>query len=124
MSGRPAGAIDGEEPQASGRDVVEFAVAMGEEFVALLGSGVEAYGVVHAVVHAEGHLLVAAIDAATAGIDQMLHRMVPAGLKDVVKTKDVALNVGIGVLDAVAYTRLGGEIDHDVEMVFVKKAIN
>lgn len=35
---------------------------MGHQLVALLGGGVEAYGVVHLVVCRIGHLLVAAID--------------------------------------------------------------
>jgi len=38
------------------------------QLVALLGGGVEAHGVVHIVVGAEGHFLVAAIDAAATGI--------------------------------------------------------
>lgn len=60
--GTAGGAIDGEEAQAGRGDVVELRVGMGHQLVALLGGGVEAYGVVHLVVCRIGHLLVAAID--------------------------------------------------------------
>ena len=139
------GAIDGEEAQAGGRDVVEFAVAMGEKFVALLRRGVEADGVVHPVFYAEGDLLVAAIDAGAAGIDQVLDALVgipgragndgvgragndvigmPAGFEDVVEADHIALDVGVGVLDAVAYAGLGGEVDDDVEVVLGKDFVD
>ena len=55
-------AIDGEEAEAGRGDVVELAIGMGHQLVALLGGGVEAHGVVHLVVCRIGHLLVAAID--------------------------------------------------------------
>ena len=74
--GTASGAIDGEEAQAGGGDVVELAIAVGEEFVALLGGGIEGDGVVHTVVHAEGDFLVAAIDAGAAGIDQVLNALI------------------------------------------------
>lgn len=50
------------ETQAGRGDVVEFAISMGHQLVALLRGGVEAHGVVHLVVCRIRHLLVAAID--------------------------------------------------------------
>ena len=55
-------AIDGEEAEAGRGDVVELRVGMGHKLVALLGGGVEAYGVVHLVVCRIRHFLVATID--------------------------------------------------------------
>lgn len=60
--GTAGGAIDGKEAQASRGDVVELAIGMGHQLVALLRGGVEAHGVIHLVVCRIGHLLVAAID--------------------------------------------------------------
>ena len=60
--GTAGGAIDGKEAKAGRGDVVELAIGMGHQLVALLRGGVEAYGVVHLVVCRIGHLLVAAID--------------------------------------------------------------
>ena len=55
-------AINCKEAQAGRGDVVELRVGMGHQLVALLGGGVEAYGVVYLVVCRIGHLLVATID--------------------------------------------------------------
>ena len=60
--GTACGAIDGEETEAGRGDVVELAISMGHQLVALLRGGVEAYGVVYLVVCRIRHLLVAAID--------------------------------------------------------------
>ena len=57
-------AIDGEETQARRGDVIQLAVAVGHELVALLRCGIETHGVVHTVVGAEGDLLVTAVDRA------------------------------------------------------------
>ena len=67
--GTAGGAIDGEEAQTCGGDIVEFAVAMRHQLVTFLGGGVEGHWVVHAVVGRERYFFVAAIDAGTAGID-------------------------------------------------------
>lgn len=109
---RTAGrAIDGEEAEAGRGDVVELAIGMGHQLVALLRGGVEAYGVVHLVVCRIRHLLVAAIYGRGRGIDQMFHFVVTARLEDVVEPYEVALDVGVGIGDAVAHACLGGEVD-------------
>ena len=48
----------------------------------------------------------------------MLHLVVAAGLKDVVEPDEVALDVGVGVGDAVAHACLGGQVDHYCYLVF------
>jgi hypothetical protein len=109
--GTAGGAIDGKEAEAGRGDVVEFRVGMGHQLIALLRGGVEAHGVVHLVVCRIRHLLVAAIDGRGRGIDQMLHLVVATGLEDVVESDEVALDIGVGVGDAVAHACLGGEVD-------------
>ena len=111
-------AIDGEESEAGRGDVVELAIGMGHQLVALLGGGVEAHGVVYLVVCRIGHFLVAAIDGRGRGIDQMFHFVVAACLEDVVESYEVALDVGVGVGDAVAHACLGGQVDHYCYLVF------
>ena len=117
--GPAAGAVDGEEPQARGRYVVELAVGVGQQLVALLGGGVEADGVVHLVVGGVRHLPVGAVDAGRRGVDQMLNAgassvvAVAAGLQDVVESDQVALYVRVGIGDAVPDPGLGGQVDHD-----------
>ena len=116
--GTAGGAIDGEEAQAGRGDVVELRVGMGHQLVALLRGGVEAHGVVYLVVCRIGHFLVAAIDGRGRGVDQMFHLMVTARLENVVESDEVALDVGVGIGDAVAHACLGGEVDHYCYLVF------
>ena len=115
--GAASGAIDGEEAEASGGDIIEFAIGMGHEFVALLRGSIKGDGVVYFIVGAIGHFLIAAIDATGGGIDEVLHFVVAASLEDVVEADDVALDIGIGVGDAIADTGLGGEVDDYGDLV-------
>ena len=48
----------------------------------------------------------------------MLHLVVAAGLEDVVEPYEVALDIGVGIGDAVAHACLGGEVDHYCYLVF------
>ena len=132
------GSVDGEETKACGRDIVEFGIAVGEEFVALLGGRIQANRIIHPVVRAERDFLVASVDTAGAGIDQVLDTLisgipgragndvirVPAGLQDVVEPDHVALDVRIRVLDAIADTRLSSKVHDDIEVVFLEEAVD
>ena len=120
----PGRTVDGEEAQARGRDIVKLGIAMGEELVTLLGRRIQAHRIIHPVVGAERDFLVAAVDAAGAGVDQVLDGMMPASLQDVVEPDHVALDVRIRVLDAIADTRLSGEVHYDVEMLFLKETVD
>ena len=54
----------------------------------------------------------------------MCHRMVAAGFENVEKAHQIALYVGLGMVDAVAHPGLGGEIDDDARRIFVKYAVH
>lgn len=119
--GATGGAVDGEETEAGGGDVVEFGVGVGEELVALFGGGVKGDGVIDFVVSAEWDFFVAAVDGATGGVDEVFGSVVAAGFEDVVEADEVRFDVCVGVVDAVANAGLSGEVDDDVKMVFCKK---
>lgn len=118
------GAVDREEAQAGRGDGVELGVGGGHEFVGLLGGGVERHRRVDAVLLGERHLLVAAVDRAGAGVDQVLHRVVAAALEDIKEADEITLEVGARVLDGVADTGLGGEVHHDVEAVLGEQTLD
>lgn len=118
------GAVHGEEAQAGGRDGVELGVGGGHQLVGLLGGGVERHRRVDAVLLGERHLLVAAVDRAGAGVDEVPDRVVAAGLEDVEEADEVALEVGAWVLDGVADARLGGEVHNDVEAVLGEQPLD
>ena len=113
ISGRPAGpyTVKNRKPVLGRGDVVELRVGMGHQLVALLRGGVEAHGIVYLVVCRVWHFFVAAIDGRGRGIDQMFHLMVAARFEDVVKSDEVALDVSVGIGDAVAHACLGGQVD-------------
>ncbi len=116
--------IDGEEAEARRRDIVKLGIAMCKELVALLGRRIQAHRIIHPVVRAERDFLVAAVNAAGTGIDQMLHRMMPASLQDVVEPDHVALDVRIRVLDAITDARLSCKVHDDIEVVFLEEAVD
>ena len=91
---------------------------MGHQLIALLGSSVEADGIVYLVIGRIGYLLVAAIDRGAAGIDQVLHFVMAASLQNVVETYQVTLDVAIRIGNAVTDTSLGSEVHHHVYLVF------
>ena len=87
--------VDGEEAEARGRDIVKLGIAVGKELVALLGGRIQANRIIDSVVRTERDFLVAAVHATGACIDQVLHRMMSAGLQDVVEPDHVALDIGL-----------------------------
>lgn len=120
---RPSGrAVDGEETEACGGNVVEFGIAVGQEFVRFLGSRIEGDGMVHFVVGAEGDFCISAIHGGGGGIHQVLHAFgaavigVAAGFQNVVKTDEIGFDVYVGVGDGVTYTGLGSQVHYDVRM--------
>ena len=116
--------IDSEEAKPRGGDIVELGVAVGKELIALLGSGIKGDRIVNTVVGGERYLLVASIDAAGRGIDEVLNRIVTTSLKDIVEAKDVALDISIRVLDAITDTSLGCKVDNNVEVILSKEAVD
>ena len=122
--GAAGGAVDGEETEAGGGDVVKFGVGVGEEFVALFGGGVEGDGVIDFVVGAEGDFGVAAVDGAAGGVDEVFGGVVAAGFEDIVEANEVGFDVGVWVVDTVANAGLGGEVDDDVGLVLGKQLVD
>jgi hypothetical protein len=116
------GPVDGEEAEARGGQLVEVAVGVGHQLVALLGGGVERHGVVHIVAGREGHLLIQSVDAARAGVHQVRDVVVAAAFQDIAEPNDVALHVGAGVLDAVTHARLRRQV-RDVGKLVVAKEV-
>jgi hypothetical protein len=69
---------------------------------------------VDVVVLGERHLLVAAVDAGTRRIEQVLDAVVATALEHIHEADQVAVGVGERVLQRVAHACLGGEVDHRV----------
>ncbi len=109
--------IDGKEPQTRSRQAVKMAVGVGHQFVGLFAGGVQALGMIDVLMNRERHGGVGAIDARTAGIDEVVDTVATATFEDVGETDDVAIDVGERVLDGVAHASLGGEVDDTLRLM-------
>jgi len=96
---------------------------VGQQLVALLRRRVKADGGVGLVLRAEGHGPARPVDGAGGGVDQVLHRVRPARLQQVVKADDIGLDIGVRMVDAVPYPRLGGQVDHHVKGIRPKQRL-
>ena len=116
--GPSPGTIDREKTQSRGRDAEEMTVGMGHHLIRLLGDGIEAYGMIGRLMDGERHLPVQSVYARAAGIHQVPDGMGPAGFEDVHEPEDIAVEVGVRMRQTVTYTRLGGQVDHNIRPFF------
>jgi hypothetical protein len=73
---------------------------------------------------AERHGGVGAIDARSAGVGKVSDLGMPACLEDVGEGNDVALHIGMRILNRVAHAGLSGEVDDAVELVGGKAGVD
>ena len=119
-----SGAVDGKEAEPRAGDVVELAVGVCHELVALLGGGVQRDRVIDLVVGGIRDLLVAAVHAGGARVHEVFDLIVAACFQDVVESDEVALDVGIRVCDGIADACLGGEVHDDGKVVLLEQAVD
>src|SRR6266576_1079264 len=77
-----------------------------------------------AAVYRERHLGARSIHRARAGVDKMGDFAVPALLQHLQEAEDVGGDIGVGALERVAYTCLGGEMDDAFEFGPVEQLIH
>ena len=51
----------------------------------------------------------------------MFHRVMPAGFEDIEEPNNIALNVNIGVINAVPHPGLGSEMNNIIELLLRKE---
>ena len=54
----------------------------------------------------------------------MLDGVIPAGFEDIIESDEVALDIGIGVGDAIAYACLSCEVDDDLGLVLLEDLVD
>ena len=110
--------------QARHRDAIKFRIGMRHQLVALLASRIQTNRIVDLVVFAVRYLRIQAINGTGRSVEQMLHLVMAAGLKNVEEADHVALHVGVRVRDGIAHARLGREVHHLVELLGGKKLVD
>lgn len=128
--GSAGGSVNSKETKAGRGNVVQLGVGMSHQLVALFGCCVKAYRVIDLVVGRVRNLLVGAIHRAGGGIYQMLYPLcsvvvgMSASLQNVVEADHVALDIGIGIGDGIAYASLCRQVYNNVGMIFIKDGID
>ena len=117
-------AIDRKEAEPRARNVVELAVGVRHELVALFGGGVQRDRIVDFVVGGVRNLLVAAVHAGGARVHEVLDLVVAAGFQNVVESDEVTLDVSVGIGDGIADACLGGEVHDDGKAVLFEEAVD
>ena len=78
---------------------------------------------IHGVFFREGHAHITAIDAGTAGVDQMPRFVMAAGFQHVHEASQVGVHVGVGLLQRVAHASLSGQVHDTVKLFAVKQGL-
>mmetsp|Transcript_2169 Transcript_2169/g.6638 ORF Transcript_2169/g.6638 Transcript_2169/m.6638 type:complete len:379 (-) Transcript_2169:203-1339(-) len=124
--GPAPGAVDGEEAEADGVEVVDVVVGGGDLLVGELGGAVEVGGVGHLVGLCEGNFRVEAVNARRRGVDEGRPRST-RHLPDLLDQGDEALqvvpDVGERVRERVPHAGLRGEVDDVRELVLVEELL-
>src|SRR4051794_25550727 len=116
--------IDRKEPEPACRKLEQVTVAVGHQFIGPLGCRVELQRMVDAAMLTEWHVGVRAIDAARARVGQMIDLCISTGLENVGEGYNIAFDIGVWILQAVANTRLGREMNYPVERTIGKAALD
>ena len=112
---RPSpGSVHGKKAQTRSRDAVQMAVSVGHQLIGLFGGRVQTDGVIHVVRSGKGRLGLIAVHRRTGSKEQMLHRIVAAAFQNVKEADDVGVNVGSGIVNAVADSRLSRQVHHQL----------
>lgn len=82
--------------------------------------GIKTDRVIYAVVFRKRQFLVAAIDAGTASVDQMLTFVETARLEDVNEANQIALNLCVWICQGVPHAGLRGEMNDTLRLAISK----
>ena len=97
---------------------------MSHKLVALLCSSIKRYRIIYLVVSWVWHFFVATINRWRGCIHKVLYFMMTTSFKYVVKADKVALDISIGISNAVTYTCLGCEIYNHGNVIFSEDFLN
>ena len=84
-----------------------MAIALRHHFIGLFGGGVEAHGVVRAILGRERNFGIGAINARGTRVDKVLNSMLATALEDIGKPNQIGLSVSGGIFEAVTNPSLG-----------------
>ncbi|MPM24275.1 hypothetical protein SDC9_70756 [bioreactor metagenome] len=83
-----------------------MAVSMCHQLVGLLGRRIERHRMIHEISFCKRHFFVRTVHRTRRSIDKMLHRIMTASLQNIIETNDIALDIGIRMVNGVPDTCL------------------
>jgi hypothetical protein len=69
---------------------------------------------IHIAMHRKWLAFIETVYGRCGSVDEVFDIVMPAGLEDINKTLDIAVDIGLRILNAVADTSLGGEMDKNI----------
>ncbi len=97
-------------------------IGMRHGLIGLFGGGVERQREIGALALEEGHVLIAAIDGAGGGHQQMADGVEAGDLQHIEAADEIGVDIGARILEAVANARLRGEMDDDLGLGRLRRA--
>ncbi len=90
---------------------------MRHQLIGFLGRSVQGERMINALIGAERHVRIGAVDRTRGRVNQVFHAVMAASFENVQKTRDVAADVYMRVLDRIADAGLGGKMDDAVKVL-------
>jgi len=91
------------------------------KFICLFGGSIEGYGMVNIVMDRKGHLCIRAVNRTGRGKNKVFHLFVSAPFKNIQKSRDIAVYVGIWIDKTVSDTCLGSKMNHRIKLFYLKE---
>ena len=104
------------------RNMIQMAVGICHQLIALLGSGIKTNGLVYSVLHGERHFLPIAVYRTGRSIHQMHDRIMSARLQHIKKSDNIAVYISLRIFYRIANPRLRGKIHHNIRLLLLKNA--
>ena len=108
--------VDREEAQTRARQPEDVGIGLAHQLVRLLACRVERERMIDPVLHPKRERLVAPVDGRRGGVDEMARTAAAGELQHVAVADQVRLEVGAGILEAVANAGLSPEVNDPIEV--------
>ena len=122
--GPPPRPVYGKKTKSCCRNTIEVTVSMRHQFIRLFCRSIKRQRVINIVMNGKRHGLIRPVNRTRRGVHQMFDMVLPTPLEEVHEAENIAVNIGMGVLDRVADTCLCSEIHHTVKLFNSKKILH
>jgi len=105
-------AVNGKKPQPCCGNAEKMTVGMGQQFIGFFCGCIKRHRMVHIMSGGKRRNFVSPVYRTWWSIDKVLHRVFSASLKNVHKSYQIWIHVGIGIFNGITHSRLCRKIDY------------